>query len=295
MAPGSRVNSSYEIWTGQEFKSVTVKWQAEADPALFAGEEIVLEYSKSGFNYRYPRGAWVQINYDANASVITIVDAMKWSEAQKASWVAPGKDQIWLLNGTKNLRKTNNDQFFQEMPGSGSRIAIGPSGKIYGIDSFTNVIYKFVDEAWESYTGDRAKRLAAGPKSLFTIDLFNNIWQRDHENDSWIPLNDKSSEIAIGPKGDLWSIYLNGDVYERVNGDWIKRGIKASRISVGPEGPWVVDKQGSAYKYMGSNRWENIAGGVKEVAVRENGEVYGIAPGNFLMKFQGEYFRPLEK
>lgn len=295
LARGSHIKSNYNLWVRQETKNISIKWEAAQNSSDYTDEYLTLIYDDKGFRYHYPRGAYLELRYDKDNETITIIDAEKWANVQKASRVTAGPEEIWLLDGTKNLRKKANDSSFQTMPGSGSRLAISPSGEVWGLDSWSKKIYHFVDNSWQKYTNDRAKRIAVGTEGIWTIDLYNSIWRRDHENKEWISLDDKAKEISIGPNDDIWSIYLNGDVYQRVEEKWEKRGIKAHRISVGEAGIWVVTDKNKIFQYEGDNQWRRQVGRLKDLSVGYSGAIFGITPENFLMEWNGQYFRPTLK
>ena len=86
-------------------QNVRIDWLANVPQEDFRGEFITLELNRDGFKYSYPKGAWLKMVYDEKLGVIKVLDAMKWNDALKASWVAQGGSENWLLDGTKNLRK----------------------------------------------------------------------------------------------------------------------------------------------------------------------------------------------
>ena len=87
---GSKVAGSFSIWLGKKTKRVRIDWLANVPQEDFRGEFITLELNRDGFKYSYPKGAWLKMVYDEKLGVIKVLDAMKWNDALKASWVAQG-------------------------------------------------------------------------------------------------------------------------------------------------------------------------------------------------------------
>ena len=111
-----------------------------------------------------------------------------------------------------------------DLPGSATDLASSASGLIVCAGTKKvdggHAIYKWDSGAWKLLDGG-ADRLAVNPLgTVFVVNDSGNMCYGDGQH--WIAIKGQAKELAIGSRGDMWSIGTDHGIYVMSNGAWKK-------------------------------------------------------------------------
>ena len=167
---------------------------------------------------------------------------------------------------------------WEQVPGEAIAIAVGANGEVWAIggarESGGFGVYHWNGVEFEKAAGIAGMRIAVDPRGFpWVVDSFNNV--RRWTGRYWENLPGWSKDVGIGANGSIWSVGLEGGLYEFRRGRFEKRFPgRFERIAVAPDGePWSIDeKQDLARK--GTTGWESFRSGTASVSIGANGAVW---------------------
>jgi hypothetical protein len=193
------------------------------------------------------------------------------------------------------------------MPGclGGRGVVRGPNGLIYAVNDGNYFetspgdtrVYSY-DSAADSWAA--ASDTLVGHKELAVAALGDRIYALGGTSKhgakvglrfeslvtgvaSWEPIPGMAQDIGVGADGTAWKIgtipRIGGFDIAKLNGSsWVGITGGAVRIDVDPQGdPWVVNSNGSIYKYtQNSQSWLSISGSATDIGIGSNGVVWKI-------------------
>lgn len=165
---------------------------------------------------------------------------------------------------------------WKRMPGVARHMATG-GGQVYHVGRKKGPggfqIYRWNGKTWDDMKGS-GLRIAVGPKGyVWTVTNKQNIFR--HNGTKWLKMPGKAHDIAIGANGAVWVIGINKvpggfGIYRLRNNGWQKIDGGARRIAVGPKGNAVVtNDKGGIFRFDGK-KWNRMNG--RSVAVAVNGK-----------------------
>lgn len=173
-----------------------------------------------------------------------------------------------------------------QVPGSANDIGIGSNGSVWiiGTDKKGNSgygIHHWTGNGWEKISGG-AVRIDVDPEgNPWVVNKQGRIWKYHVSTKKWESIVGTATDIGIGAYGHIWKIGTDPKgnygfgVHKWTGSGWQQISGGGKRIDVDNGGnPWVVNNQGSIYKYLtGSNRWENKSTTVNNVGTKTANDI----------------------
>jgi hypothetical protein len=136
-----------------------------------------------------------------------------------------------------------------------------------------------------------AVRIAVGPQGdAWVINSTHNIFHWNNAKQNWDGNPGTGLDIGVGANGDVWLIGTDHAIWKwDPVASWQKKTGSADRISVGPTGvPWVVNS-GHQIFYSTNNGagWTNVPGGALDIGVGSEGSVWIVGTDNSVWKWNG--------
>ena len=128
--------------------------------------------------------------------------------------------------------------------------------------------------SWRRVRGEASWLAVGADGTVVTIDAENTVWRWKGGN-TWTPLTGKFRRAAVAGNGVVWGIDLQNRVRRNATGQWLDAGIDASEIAVGPkEEVWALGPSGNIGRFDAQTRqWQGVPGGpAKAIAVGKDGE-----------------------
>ncbi len=168
-----------------------------------------------------------------------------------AGWVAVGSRNatdiavgangvVWIIGneppgvGDKSIYRWDGNAF-QQIPGSGVRIAVDPNGRAWMVNT-AGAISRWGESSWQEMPG-------------------------------------KAIDIGIGANGDVWVLGSTGTPFKWDGNSWRQIEGVARRIAVDPSGnPWVVNEGNEIFRWKGAS-WDLLPGRAKDIAIGPDGSV----------------------
>lgn len=216
----------------------------------------------------------------------------------KATAIAFGGGVKWHIGGNNSLYRCTG-KGWQQVSGTGKRIAVDPGGNAWVIGTDDN-IYRFANGSWSNVPGT-ATDIAVGPNGVVWHVGGNNTLYRLIDGGKWKKMNAGNiANIAGGPGGSLWARRSNGQIVaytpfrpplaepgmvkDTTTTKDIGDGITVTTIIVGdPTTTTVVDQ--NAINHAASNKpksWVNVSGRASDISVSPAGDVWHVGGGGSL-------------
>lgn len=169
---------------------------------------------------------------------------LKWNRVGgQAQALSVGADAtVITIDAQKNVWKWKGRNDWTPLPGKFKRVAAGTSGAAWGIDD-----------------DDRVRRYANG---------------------QWFDTALLGRDIAVGPKGEVWAVALDGQLaqFDSSAKQWRiapSNGMRPRFVAVGKDGePWIIDNDGAVFRRIGE-RWVAFTGiSATSVSIGPEGTVY---------------------
>lgn len=230
------------------WNSVSADWTAEPMPGPVFG--VAVGPGGKPWYLSNSGQLWASEIFSANAAPVLrkppalFTRLLKWNRVNgQAQALSVGADATVLtIDASKNVWKWKGRDGWTPLPGKFKRVAAGTSGAAWGIDD-----------------DDRVRRYAGG---------------------QWFDTSLLGREIAVGPKGEVWAIALDGQLtqFDTAAKQWrlaVGAGVQSKFIAVGKDGePWVIASDGAVLRRIG-DRWIAYPGiSAASVAIGPEGTVY---------------------
>lgn len=169
---------------------------------------------------------------------------------------------------------------WQSVPGLANDIGIGANGSVWIIgtdregDSGFGV-HRWTGNSWQKISGG-GKRIDVDPQgNPWVVNNQGRIWRYSVNAGKWQSIPGTANDIGIGANGAVWIIGTDSQggygygVHRWTGSGWKKISGGAKRIDVDHTGsPWVVNNQGSVYRYnVKTNSWETKPGQGNDIGI----------------------------
>ena len=146
--------------------------------------------------------------------------------------------------------------------------------------------------------GGSGVRIAGGPDGApWLVNSFDQIfhWQ----SRQWVPVPGKAKDIGVGADGAVWIVgtqrMRGGYALERWAGNgWKRIDFGAMRVAVGPDGrPWVVNEDGKIF-FMQDRKFHKMPGTAEDIGIGTNGIPWVLGTGHTpsLGRWNGRGWQP---
>ncbi len=116
--------------------------------------------------------------------------------------------------------------------GGGVKIAVGPDGNPWVINSFGN-IFHYVNGAFQQIPGAAREIDAGADGSVWVIGANNSTIYHLKPDNSWEAVDGSAIGVGVAPDGTPWVVNSGGAIYHRVNNAWVNIPGLAKDIDVG--------------------------------------------------------------
>ncbi len=219
--------------------------------------------------------------------------AVSYAEAEVAgSWQPLGlpvrdvgcfrNDSVWAIGNTPTpggftLHHWLGGESWEQVPGGGVRIAVGPDGPWIVNDAHN--IYRWTGTSWQ-LVGGSANDIGIGADG--TVWIINNtaavggfqIQRRD--GNAWTTIDGGALRIAVSPNGEPWVVNNGHTVYYRDADRWIQTPGSATDVGCSlDDTTWIIGTNavpgGYGISYWTGTEWHPIDGGGVNIAGDEDG------------------------
>ena len=181
-----------------------------------------------------------------------------------------------------------------QLPGGGIYVAASPDGSLWVLSSvgsgLDRSIWHYVNGVWTNIPG-AAMRMAFAPDgTLWVINSAGGIYAY---NGSWTGIAGGASDITVGANGSVYVISNQGNgiygrgIWRYAAGSWSQMPGAATRIAaswdtgtypgkIDPGGFWVTNALGGIYYYSPVFGFNQIPGGVGQVAPTKSGGLFAL-------------------
>jgi hypothetical protein len=160
---------------------------------------------------------------------------------------------------------------FQQVPGiAGVRLAVDPRGNPWVVDSFSNV-RRWTGRSWENLPG-WGKDVAAGANgSLWSVGLEGGLYEfRGQRFEKVFP--GRFERVAVTPNGVPWAVNEGHGLALRGPSDWVPMRPDVASVTIGASGAvWVLDGDGYAQELLADGSWLPRGGPFREIALGPDG------------------------
>lgn len=167
---------------------------------------------------------------------------------------------------------------WEQVPGEASAVAVSANGEVWAIGGVRESggfgVYRWNGAEFEKAIGIAGIRIAVDPRGFpWVVDSFHNVrrWTGRH----WENLPGWGKDIGIGANGSVWSVGLEGGLYEFRRGRFEKRFPgRFEHVAVAPDGePWIIDEKQELAR-QGTSGWESFRSGTASVSIGANGAMW---------------------
>src|SRR5262245_42474388 len=144
---------------------------------------------------------------------------------------------------------------FTRLPGTARSIGVGANGALWviGTGAVGNEgnynIFRWTGTTWARTSGSGTKIAVDHEGNALVVNSTGGIWRYSFgASQSWERLSGTATDIASGPKGELWALAPpppgtpNGNVLRWSFDKWEQFSGNGVQIAVAPDGgPWVVN------------------------------------------------------
>jgi len=181
-----------------------------------------------------------------------------------------------------------------QLPGGAIYVAASPDGSIWVLSSIGNgpdrAIWHYANGTWTNIPG-AAMRLSVAPNgTLWVINSAGGIYAYDG---SWSTIAGGASDITVGADGSVYVISNQGNgtygrgIWHYSGGSWTQMPGAAVHIAaswdtgtypgkIAPGGFWVTNFLGGIYYYNPVSGFNQIPGGVGQVAPTKSGGLFAL-------------------
>src|ERR1035437_3444020 len=182
-----------------------------------------------------------------------------------------------------------------QLPGGALRVAASPDGSIWVLSSVGSgpdrSIWHYANGAWTNIPG-AASRLAVGPdNTLWVLNSAGGIYA--YNGSAWTGIAGGASEISVAADGSVYVIsnqsggpYGRG-IYHYSGGTWTQMPGAAVDVAaswdggtypnaIAPGGYYVINSIDSLYYYNPASGYNQLPGGVVQLAPTTNGGVFAL-------------------
>lgn len=221
----------------------------------------------------------------------------------------PGQMSVCQCKGGRPTPPRHQGGAWRELPGRADDIGVGADGSAWTITKYD--LSHWSGAAWVKADIGSGDRVAVGPDgqpwwvSYSAKRKGYTIYQRTGISLRELP-GSGAMDIGVGANGTVWILgtkYLkdaNGYAISYWKDDrWIQVDGGARRIAVGPDGsPYIVTGVGSIYHRV-NDSWQQLPGQASDIGVGAEGTVWIVGtnpvPGGFgVYYFDGAGFRPVD-
>jgi hypothetical protein len=127
---------------------------------------------------------------------------------------------------------------------------------------------------------------ASDGTTLATSSVNQSIWQ--YVSGKWTQIPGAAKQIAVVNKSNIWGIGLDNNLYQFNGNNWTEVGYNVNSVGVGSDGSVVVTTIGNqaVWEYV-SGKWILLPGQLKQVAVVNKSNIWGIGLDNNVYQFNG--------
>jgi hypothetical protein len=176
--------------------------------------------------------------------------------------------------------------FWEQVPGEASAIAVGANGDVWAIGTIRESggygVYHWDGLQFEKAKGIAGVRVAVDRRGFpWVVDSFNNV--RRWNGRYWQNLPGWGKDVAVGANGTVWSVGLEGGLYEFRGARFEKRFPgRFERIGVAPDGePWPIDEKQELVR-PGANGFESVRSGTADIVIAPEGTPWVLDGGGLL-------------
>jgi hypothetical protein len=191
-----------------------------------------------------------------------------------------------------------------QLPGGGIFVAASPDGSLWVLSSIGSgpdrSIWHYANGNWTNIPGAAMRMWVAPNGTLWVINSAGGIYAY---NGSWTGIAGGASDITVGADGSVYVVSNQGNgiygrgIWRYSGGSWTQLPGAAVRIAaswdtgtypgkIDPGGFWVTNALGGIYYYSPIAGFNQIPGGVAQVAPTKSGGLFALG---YLVNPDGSY------
>jgi hypothetical protein len=210
--------------------------------------------------------------------------AIEWKQRTGAALdIAVGADDaIWVI-GTNGIPfRWNGKGWSQIGSKTATRISVQPDGRPW-IVTAAGELFRWHCVYWQRIglpSGVKAQDVGAGANGDVVITGTNQGIYKFGKKGEWSKLPGAAVRVSVGPKGQVWVVNKEGNVYEKTSSAtaWKRHSSKpAMDIGAGPEGSVYITQENHAIMKLGANgKFWSMGGAAQQVAVGKGGRPFVV-------------------
>lgn len=203
---------------------------------------------------------------------------MEWNSVSgNLSQISAGSSQIvWGVSADNNVYSRNfTDNRWTQHTDNMKHVSCAADGMVvYAID-VNNRIHEWQTDKFVQIDGVLAQISVGSAAHIWGVDEAGKIFYRD--NNTWHSVAGGLSQISVGADGTVFGTISN-KLYQRISGGWQQITGSFKHVSVGSaRHVWAITTEGKVQRYLGSNRWEPVAGNnLVQVSLAGDGAVWAV-------------------
>jgi Tectonin domain len=212
------------------------------------------------------------------AVVVVLTMLPSFATAQTRSSATDGAIYRW-----------NNGRWVQ-VDGFGSRIAVGPDGAPWVVNSQNEIyrwnnggfqklpgfardigVYKWNGNDWDRMEGQGVAISVDRTGNPWVVNASTEIYQS--QGGRFVPRSGKARDVGAGD--EVWLIGTDNQIYRRGPNDWMPMGGRGERIAAGANGTaWVVNDAGEIFQWRDGEFHLVPGGNAMDVGANAAGQVW---------------------
>jgi len=172
------------------------------------------------------------------------------------------------------------------VPANGGKACEGEAQESKACNTEACAVQTGIKAAWEQIPGGLT-RISKGNSGVWGVNKHDNIYRLNADGRSWTQISGALVQVASG--ASVWGVNRNDYIYKYLgNNKWQNIAGRLTNVDVSNKNNvWGVNRGQDIFRWTGSS-WQHIAGKLIQISVGESG-VWGVNAAHDIFYRQGTY------